>query len=272
MVLSRIIKEADRPTVQLDMYRWGVDFDTMDAIKKQPVKFDDNGNIVDFNLAAWDKDVSDKFQRVVMRISRDTVMRPDAVRVPTWMNDGALNPVVKLTRQFMTFAFLAHERLLLNGLQERQAMALVGSVISMGILYGFALSAEKMGLALGIIDEEDAKYNSEEGLLKLAGNVAGMNSFSGHVGTIAETINAMNSYQGGDRLLTRVVGGPTGGRIMQGIRGIEDMVNGKYGTYNQINTLKMSIPFNNLIGLDNFSKDVAGDIVQDMKKKGYSYE
>ncbi len=266
--LERIIKEANTATAQLDMLRWGISPKQMREVAKQPF-IRENGQIVDFNFSKWDPEIRDLFQKVTMRMSRDTIMRPDAVRVPTWLNDGGTAPLFKLTKQFMTFTFLSNERLMLAGLNEKQAMAVTGTIISGAILYFAKMFAEEVAVQTGIIEDKDRQYADEEGQMKLASYIATRNSFAGGIGMVAETLNSISKPWGDKELVTKFAGGPTGSRAFQMSAAAKDLMEGKQGTGNQVRFMKNMIPFNNLMGIDTFNKHMAADIAADAKANNY---
>ncbi len=268
--LRRIIKESNRGLHSRDLMRWGINPEDMDIISSQPVKYDKNGNIEDFNFDAWDEGVADKFMVSTQRMSRDAIMRPDAVRLPTWVNDGGTNPLFKLTKQFMSFTMLSHERLMLAGMNERSAMAMVGASVSAAILIAMERIGEEVAVASGAMDDSNRYYtDKEEGWNNLFKRAALRNPMMGNASTILETSMDVTSGYGADKAFSRVAGGPTGGRVLTGYKAIEDAIAGKSGTRNQINTLSSLIPAQNLIGVAAFTSNLKSDIIEYQKARDY---
>ena len=267
--LRRILKESKRGMHGDDLMRWGITAEDMATISKQPIVMKD-GNIVDFNFDAWDKGVADKFMISTQRMSRDAIMRPDAVRLPTWVNDGGTNPMFKLAKQFMTFTMLSHERLMIAGMNENQAMAMVGASVSAAILIAMEKVGEELAVATGIMDDKDRYYTDEkEGWARLFKRAALRNPMMGNASTGIETYMDLTSDYGQGQAFTRVVGGPTGGRIGSAHGAIEDAISGKLGTRNQVNTLSSLIPGQNLIGVAAYTKHLKSDIMEYSKLRDY---
>ena len=86
---------------------------------------------------------------------------------------------------------------------------------------------------------------------------------------MAETISSMQSQHGTKDIAAKVAGGPTASRAYTGVEAMNDLLQGKKGTYSQVATMKSLIPFNNLIGIDQFNKGVASDILQESKRMNY---
>jgi hypothetical protein len=269
--LERIIKQAGDGKSHYDLMRWGISAEDMLNVAKAPVIRNERGIIVDFNFDAWEKGLKDRFQLATTRMSRDGILRADAVRIPTWVNDGGRNPLFKLAGQFMSFSFMAHERLLLRGFSEEKAMAIIGAVISSTIIGLTGLAGEQLAMKLGLMEEEDMKYNinTEEGRLNLGKYMAMRGSFSGLPQTMAEAFANLNENNGGDRFLAQE-GGPTVGRVINIGAAAKDFAwEGKVGTRAQVHMIKSSIPFNNMIGLDNMNKHLFNEWYNEKKKRDF---
>ena len=268
--MGRIIKQAGDGKSHYDLIRWGITPEDMLKIKEQPVTRNKNGDIIDFNFEGWkDQELVDKFQRSVSRMSRDAILRPDATRIPAWLNDG--NRAYTLFGQFQSFAFMANERLFQRGFSEERSMAIVGAMISAALIGLMGYTGERLAIATGLMKEDEAKFDleEEEGMIQLGKYMAFRHSFVGTPQMMAEAFVAAQEYNGGDRVIGRA-GGPSVGRVQNMAKAAKEFGwEGKIGTRSQMHVLKSSIPFNNMIGVDNMNKSIINDMYQEQKRRDF---
>jgi len=244
-----------------DLKRWGLSSRDMIDISRENWTRDINtGKIDDFNLEGWhNKDLAIRFERAVHKMSRDTIMRPDANRLPNWLTDGSSNIMVKMARQFMSFMFLSHERLLIRGINERQAQAAMSALVSFGFLAMFETVGEIAAIQAGIIDEDDAYYTSDDPdkFMQAMMRVGTLNSYAGLGPTGYEMYELFfgNGYGDRSRSLGKMAGGPTLKRASDAKRAAKDIWEGTYGTRSQWDLARTATPFNNLFGMDYLSKN-----------------
>ena len=136
-------------------------------------KFNKAGKIYDLNLDKWSEELADKVTTAVGRGMRHTVIKGDTTYLPSWMinpNTG-FGAFPRLIFQFLRYPMAATETLLARGLNESTSrwMAATGTsalMMSM-VIYG----REQASLAIGALDERDAKYDNfwedEEAAMKL---------------------------------------------------------------------------------------------------------
>ena len=270
--LERIISQAASPRVYYDLVRWGINPEDMVAIANQPVKRDKKtGRIVDFNFSKWDPEIADKFQLATSRMAMDTIIKPASMRIPVWLQSGESGFLVKLAGQFMSYGFMAHERLMLRGLSEERAMAITGMMISMGVLAAINMASEQVAISLGMLDKKDRKYDisTEDGLANLGKVVGFRNSFVGLPHFAAEIYNDLFAYNGGVRAAGKL-GGVTVGRALN-IReaAAQYLGDGKVGTAQQSHVLKTLFPYNNMVGIDMFTKHIAKDWYNESKERNF---
>ena len=268
--MRRLLKMAEEGRGAYDMLRWGISPEDMQAVAKQPIKYDDNGIMVDFNFGKWDPEVRTKFQLSVSRMARDSILQPDAIRVPAWMNDGSNIPFT-IIKQFMTFTALANERLMLRGFSENRRGALVGSLVSMGIIGAMEKATEELAVATGLVDPEHRRYDldTEEGRSKLARIVAFRHSFAGAPFFATENIdNYANNYNGADRVMGQA-GGPTIGRALNiGKAANEYISEGKIGTASQVNLVNGIMPFRFPL-VANYANEIAREVRDEAKQNRF---
>lgn len=262
--MGRILDQVSRGRLDArsmqDMSRWGLSPDDLVAISKENWKANESGFVDDFNLDNWkDAELSKRFQRAVHRMSRDTIMRPDANRLPNWLTDGSVNPIIKMAKQFMSFMFLSHERLMMRGLNERQghaAMAVLGSFMFLAM---FETIAERVAIATGLLKEKDAYYTSDdpEKFKEAMKRLATLNSYAGLGPTATEFAELFfgDGYGNKARTLGKVAGGPALTRINSGKRALSDIIDGKYGDKAVVDFARTSVPFTNILGLDYLMKE-----------------
>ena len=269
--MRRLLTETNEGKGAYDLVRWGITPEMITQIRKQPIIKNKDGVITDFNFDAWDEGLADKVQTSISRMSRDAILRPDATRVPAWMNDGGANPLVKLSKQFMSFAAMANERLLLRGLSERQAYAATGAIVSGGILAAIEISGEELAVSMGLMKQENRKYDltTEKGRLALGQIVAFRNSFAGTGQFLMESIIDFNKFNGGERMIGKV-GSATTGKVLLGSKAAKEYLwNGKKGTAAQTHFIKGSIPFNNMFGVDSINRNITKDIHTEAKERNF---
>ena len=270
--MRRILNESIDGKAAYDLVRWGIGPSDMKKIREQPITMNENGLITDFNFKAWDKDVKEKFQLATSRMSRDAILRPDATRIPAWMNDGGANPLIKLSKQFMSFAAMANERLLLRGFTERQSYAMVGALISGSILGMIELGSEELAISTGIMSEDNRRYDlsTEKGIANLARIVTFRNSFAGTGQFYMEAISDFNKFNGGERMMGKV-GSATTGKVLLGAKAANEFIyGGKTGTAAQTHFVKGNTPFNNVFVVDSITKNFAKDWAAEARTRNFN--
>ena len=268
-MMQRVIKEFQKNpnVVAKDMQRFGFSPDFTAKVMKQPFALDKFGNVTDFNFSKWDTDTALKFKRYMSRAARETIITVDATRLPSWMGSSSENIHVlfKLAKQFMSFSAVAHERLLLAGVNERAAMAAVGATVSAGILGTFQLASQEIAVELGIMPKGNRKFDmeTEQGRNKFYEFLLTRQSFSGNIGQMydfmSEVTNPSKSYSAS----TKIAGGITAGRMIQMGKAIGEAVDGEFGTHRQASVMKSMIIGNNIIGLDNMNRHIMNTMIED---------
>ena len=262
--MNRILQQVDDGKLDgaavKDLRRWGLSSkDMIDISNENWTRDMKTGKIDDFNLEGWsNQDLAARFQRSIHKMSRDTIMRPDANRLPDWLTNGSSNILIKMARQFMSFMFLSHERLLIRGVNERQAHAAMSAFVSFGFLAMFETAGEIAAVQLGILDEEDTFYTSDdlEKFMKAMMRVATINSYAGIVPTGVDMYDLFFGNDYGDRsgTLGKIAGGPSLRRAAGLVRAASDLLEGKYGTRDQWDSARTAVLFNNMFGMDFISK------------------
>ena len=243
-----------------DLLRYGITKSDLINLKKQPIIFNEKGIITDFNFSKWDQQLANKIKTATTRMSRETIIRPDATRLPGWMVDGSLNPMIKLGRQFMSFTFVAHERLLMRGLNERRASAVVAAGTSAALLFILEAMLDEAAFQVGVIDERKDDITTDEGLKKRVVKSLERGSFSGIIGPIIDQVESMGVYgQAGPA--NKMLGGPAFNRGEGIIRSATDIYNGRYGTKAQAHAIKLSVPFASILGMNELAEGLSKKVV-----------
>lgn len=100
-------------------------------IAEQINKHSDKGDVWLANAEAWDKPARDIFRAAVTKDTDGTIITPGVGDKPLWMS----TPTGKMIGQFKSFVFASHGRMLVAGLQQRDA------AFYNGLMLSFALGA-----------------------------------------------------------------------------------------------------------------------------------
>ena len=122
----------------------------------------ENGKIVDMGLDQWHSDeMADALVTAIGRGVRHTVIKGDTTYLPNWLinPNGPMGPFTRMVTNFLRYPIAANETLLARGFDEHQgkwAASILTSAMMMGsVLY----LREQAALAVGALDEKDAKYD-----------------------------------------------------------------------------------------------------------------
>ncbi len=220
----------------------GISRDTAEQIAAQFAKY---GGDVDgvriANTTAWDapRSVVDAFKSAVIREVDKTVVTPGIGDRPLWMS----SETGKLLGQFKSFGFASVQRTLISGLQDRDAAALSGAMLMVGLgMLSYAVKAKLAGR--DVADADDYVTWLGEGLDR-----------SGLIGWIMDAYNVPAQAWGAQtsryasRSVVESLGGPTfGGGLDLASRVAVDAGRGEFdqGT---VHALRRLAPYQNLIGL-----------------------
>ena len=137
------------------MARYGLDSEDLAYINKQDIKYDKDGNVVDWNYTKWaDEEVSKNFIRYLSRATRDTIVRADGTRVHRYQSD-VNNPLASLAFQFTQMPTVLFERLLVNMGDEVSARTATGIITSIAMMYTILSLKDAALVQAGAKDDYD---------------------------------------------------------------------------------------------------------------------
>lgn len=98
-------------------------------IAEQINKHSDKGDIWLANAGEWDKEIAQIFKNAIIKDTDSMIVTPGVGDIPLWMR----SPTGKLVGQFKSFVFASHNRMLIAGLQQRDAAYFNGLMMSMAL-------------------------------------------------------------------------------------------------------------------------------------------
>jgi len=245
--------------VSKSLKRWGITKQDMEGLK---AILDKNGwdknKLQDFAFDKWEDQVlAHKIQMVTGRMSRDVILRHESLRIPSWMTDGDGSAILDLTKQFMSFNMMSYDKLLLAGMNDNKAMAATGMIASGAILGLFATMQEKLLVAAGVKNEEDAILPTNGNAAKFFRQLAVRQSYASLPGSAMELAGFsdwdggafMGNYTTGTRDMSKFIGGPSLNKASNLI-GHGSKFLGDPSIEEGLNIAKAVAPMNNLIWYD----------------------
>jgi len=239
--------------------RWGMTEQDMIGLKKiLDEKNWDKDKFQDFDFASWkDQELAIKVQRTIGRMSRDVVLRHEALRLPAWMTDGDASAIVDLTKQFMSFSMMSYDKLLLAGLNDNKAMAAVGMISSGALLGAIGMIQEELLVAGGVKEREKAilPYNENAGKffrrLAITQSYGSLPGMALELGGFTDLDGGILSGNFGSSAsdVSKFVGGPALQNIAQLTRESSQFI-GDPSVKEGLDIVRAITPMNNLIWYD----------------------
>lgn len=192
----------------------GIDEEMAVRIMAEQDNFHKQGNLLVSQAETWkDTGAADAFTRALTRRVDSSVISPTAADRPLWMQTELGKPLT----QFQAFGWAAHQRILLAGLQYRDADILAGAVSMVGL--GIMATVLRDIAGKGEVDKKRTTAQwIKEGVDR-----------SGIVSRFMETDNLFDKLSGGHGLVRKLTGeeasrfagtgaldrllGPTGGLV-----------------------------------------------------------
>ena len=131
-VLKNSVKWADGTISKSDMRKLaqlGIGENEAIMIAEQMNKHGDRGDVWLANAGEWDKEVTTIFRNAVIKDTDSMIVTPGVGDKPLFMSTAT----GKMIGQFKSFVFASHGRMLVSGLQQRDAAFYNGLMISMGL-------------------------------------------------------------------------------------------------------------------------------------------
>jgi len=226
----------------------GIDAQMARRIAAQFEKHGEKGTVLLANTAEWtDRDAIAAFRAAVVKDIDRTIVTPGIGDRPLWMS----TELGKMIGQFKTFGFASVQRVLVSGLQQRDAAVLNGTLLSVALGMGvYYLKSEAAGKATS---EEPAVW-VREGVDR-----------SGIFGFLYDSHNIVEKFSRGGLSLRTLTGGdehsryasrgvfgalfgPTVGRVEDMAKATGAAVTGEFNE-SDVRALYRLVPYQNLFYL-----------------------
>jgi hypothetical protein len=185
-------------------------------------EFTRDGKIYDMNLDQFSDDLLDKLTTAVERGMRHTVIKGDTTYLPSFMiKPNAFNRVMF---QFLRYPMAATETLLARGIDENVARWVAATMTSTFMMASVMYAREQAAIAIGAMDESEAKYNNfwedEEAAVKLFAGALGKAGTLGPLDIVASKLSPvtgipMPGHEYAQKDVLNALMGPTFGRLPQ---------------------------------------------------------
>jgi len=265
-ILSAATKGAGMSKRQVEnLAMSGIDAEMAGRIAQQFAKHGERGSVWLANTQEWtDRYAIEAFRAAVLKEVDRTVVTPGIGDRPLWMS----SELGKVVGQFKSFGFASSQRVLLAGLQQRDAAVLNGTLLSIAL--GMGVYALKSRVADKETSEEPGVWIREGvdrsgvlGWLYEAGNIS--EKFTrGLVGPSALTGGEMASRYS-SRGVFGALFGPTVGRVEDIAKATGAAVSGEFSE-SDVRSLRRLVPYQNLFymrGLFDQLQDGATDALVD---------
>lgn len=131
-VLKNTVKWADGTISEASkrkLAQLGIGENEAKLIAEQVNKHSDTGDVWLANAGEWDKGIAEIFKNAIIKDTDSMIVTPGVGDKPLFMNTAT----GKLVGQFKSFVFASHGRMLISGLQQRDAAFFNGLMLSMGL-------------------------------------------------------------------------------------------------------------------------------------------
>ncbi len=222
------------------------DYEVEQIMKEQGIWGEGTRGLLISNADQWKNlEARAAFERALLRYIDGNILTPGATDRPLWTQ----GEVGKVLTQFQGFGFAAHQRILVAGLQQRDANAL-SSVLAMTALGMTSVALRDLVRDGKIDDKRDARSWVRDGIDR-SGVLARVMELDTMLGK-ATGVNAQRTLTGQDaerfqgRSLVGQLGGPTAATIdgtARALRGIAD----RDVTGADVHAIRKMIPYQNFL-------------------------
>lgn len=235
------------PSARARLAANGIDEEMAKRIMAEEANFYRHGKLLVSQAEAWkDTKAADAFTRALVRRVDNQVISPTAADRPLWQQTEIGKPLT----QFQAFGWAAHHRILLAGLQYRDADILSGMVAMVGL--GMMATVLRDITSKGEIDKKRTTAQwIKEGVDR-----------SGIVARFMETDNVFDKLSGGQGVVRRLTGeeasrfagtgaldrllGPTGGLVSDISKASSGVLRGDV-TGADVHSVRRTVPWQNAI-------------------------
>lgn len=158
----------------------GFDFEDLKVLRDK-LKVSPDGRINNMDRKTWGKDLDDKILYGVQTMVDRVILSPNGITLPRVMSTGGVVP--RVLTKFMRFPIESYERLGYRGIQNMDAKR------TMGIAVNAMMWASL--LMLKDATKEEPRYAGEDWEKLLLTDALYMNSFSGGVTSIVDTVGGV---------------------------------------------------------------------------------
>jgi len=249
-LLRRVAAMADgKPLTEVQaaqMRAWGIGDYEVELIAKERELWGENTRGAYFSNADQWKNIEARnaYERALLRYIDGNVLTPGATDRPLWTQ----GPVGSLITQFQGFGFASHTRILVAGLQQRDANALSSMLAMVGL--------GMMGVALrdivsdGKVKERDTRMWVREGIDR-SGVLSHMMNLDSILGkatgvNLQRTLTGQEAERFQGRSLVGQLGGPTAATIDNTARALRGLADGTV-TGADVHAIRKTIPYQNFL-------------------------
>jgi hypothetical protein len=250
-LLRRVAAMADgKPLTEVQaaqMRAWGIGDYEVELIAKERELWGENTRGAFFsNADQWkNMEARNAFERALLRYIDGNILTPGATDRPLWTQ----GPVGSLITQFQGFGFASHTRILVAGLQQRDANALSSMLAMVGLgMMGVAL---RDLVADGKVKERDTRMWVREGIDR-SGVLSHMMNLDTLIGkatgvNLQRTLTGQEAERFQGRSLVGQLGGPTAATIDNTARALRGMADGTM-TGADVHAIRKVFPYNTFLG------------------------
>lgn len=222
------------------------DYEVEQIMKEKGVWGEGTRGLLISNADQWkNMEARNAFERALLRYIDGNVLTPGATDRPLWTQ----GEVGKFLTQFQGFGFAAHQRILIAGLQQRDANALSSMVAMIGL--GMASVALRDIARNGKVDEKrDTRAWVRDGIDR-SGVLSRVMELDTIIGK-ATGVNVQRTLTGEDaakfqgRSLVGQLGGPTAATIDNTARALRGVADGSV-TGADVHAIRTMIPYQNFL-------------------------
>lgn len=223
------------------------DYEVEQIMKEQKIWGESTRGLLISNADQWKNlEAKNAFERALLRYIDGNVLTPGATDRPLWTQ----SEVGKALTQFQGFGFAAHQRILVAGLQQRDANALSSMIAMIGL--GMTSVALRDIIRDGKVDDKrDARSWVRDGVDR-SGVLSRVMELDTIIGK-ATGVNIQRKLTGEDasrfqgRSLVGQLGGPTAATIDGTARALRGLADGTVSGAD-VHAIRRTIPLQNFLG------------------------
>tara|TARA_R110000868_G_scaffold1199_2_gene9157 strand:+ start:2503 stop:6666 length:4164 start_codon:yes stop_codon:yes gene_type:complete len=250
-ILRRVAAMADgKPLSDVQaaqMRAWGIgDYEVEQIVKERELWGESTRGAFFSNADQWKNlEARNAFERALLRYIDGNILTPGATDKPLWTQ----GPVGSVITQFQGFGFASHTRILVAGLQQRDANALSSMLAMVGL--GMTSVALRDLVRDGKVDDKRTTRAWVRDGIDRSGVLAHLMNLDAIVGK-ATGVNVSRTLTGEDaakfqgRSLVGQLGGPTAATIDGTARALRGIMDGSV-TGADVHAIRKTVPYQNFL-------------------------